>query len=141
MVIGYIMKKQEMTFDEALSYVQERRPVVAPNEAFLEQLRRYDQILAKLRADKPEDFNRPGSSHFPIVGPTLHARVGPELALTRAVTIPSEGSPSERPLAKDEAVDASARAIGPQLPPHLLKRSLDSDQEVKVQSSPKRGRS
>lgn len=41
-VIGYLMKKNEFSIDEALSYVQSLRPIVQPNSAFIEQLRKYN---------------------------------------------------------------------------------------------------
>jgi protein-tyrosine phosphatase len=41
-VIGYLMRKNEFTFDEALLFVQSVRPVVQPNEAFITQLQSYN---------------------------------------------------------------------------------------------------
>jgi hypothetical protein len=49
-VIGYLMKKNEMTLEEALSYVKSIRPIANPNETFLEQLQRYEQLLKDERA-------------------------------------------------------------------------------------------
>lgn len=40
-VIGYLMRKNEFTFEEALSHVQMCRPIAHPNTAFVEQLRSY----------------------------------------------------------------------------------------------------
>lgn len=41
-VIGYLMRKNEFTFDEALAFVQSMRPMVQPNEAFIKQLLTYN---------------------------------------------------------------------------------------------------
>lgn len=48
-VIGYLMKKNEMTLEEALSHVQSVRPVAQPNNSFMEQLRRYEVLLEEQR--------------------------------------------------------------------------------------------
>lgn len=40
-VIGYLMKKNELTLEEALAHVQMIRPVVQPNSSFLSQLSKY----------------------------------------------------------------------------------------------------
>jgi hypothetical protein len=50
--MGYLMKKNEMTMDEALSHLQSRRPVVQPNDAFLAQLRKYESSLNAKRAEE-----------------------------------------------------------------------------------------
>ena len=41
MVIGYLMKKNELTYDEALTHIQMFRPIAQPNESFEQQLRSY----------------------------------------------------------------------------------------------------
>jgi protein-tyrosine phosphatase len=38
-VIGYLVKRMEFTFDEALVFCQTIRPIVQPNTAFIEQLK------------------------------------------------------------------------------------------------------
>lgn len=40
-VIGYLMRKNELTYDEALSHVQGCRSIVSPNTAFAAQLKAY----------------------------------------------------------------------------------------------------
>lgn len=40
-VMGYLMKKNDLTWDEALSFLQMSRPIVQPNESFLQQLKQY----------------------------------------------------------------------------------------------------
>lgn len=41
-VIGYLMKKNEFTLEEALTHVQSCRPIVQPNSAFITQLQSYN---------------------------------------------------------------------------------------------------
>ncbi|KAM8848695.1 protein phosphatase Slingshot homolog 3 isoform 1-T1 [Synchiropus picturatus] len=48
-VIAYAMKQQRWPLDVALSYVQERRSVVKPNEGFLRQLQTYSGMLTASR--------------------------------------------------------------------------------------------
>eukprot|EP01039_Chlorochromonas_danica_P002991 gene2991-3261_t len=40
-VMGYLMKKNDFTWEEALSFLQMSRPIVQPNESFLHQLKQY----------------------------------------------------------------------------------------------------
>ncbi|CAM9948196.1 unnamed protein product [Heterosigma akashiwo] len=51
MVIGYLMKRQGMTYDEALAYVRERRPQANPNFAFESELRKWE--CERIHADPP----------------------------------------------------------------------------------------
>ena len=44
-IISYIMKKRGYSFEQALQYVKERRPVVNPNMGFVKQLRNYSNRL------------------------------------------------------------------------------------------------
>jgi PTH2 family peptidyl-tRNA hydrolase len=45
-VIAYLMKNHRMSYDQAFTYLNERRSgSIAPNEAFIKQLREYDQLL------------------------------------------------------------------------------------------------
>jgi len=41
-VIGYLMTAKQMTFDEAYEFVKEKRPVIRPNDGFMEQLKQFD---------------------------------------------------------------------------------------------------
>ena len=38
MVIAYLMNNYPMSYDEAFSYVQLRRPILRPNSNFIQQL-------------------------------------------------------------------------------------------------------
>jgi hypothetical protein len=46
-VIAYLMKKLNLTMNEAYNRVKEIRPIVAPNLVFMSQLMDYEEILAK----------------------------------------------------------------------------------------------
>lgn len=44
-VISYLMKKHNMSFEEALSHCKKVRPIVNPNQGFIQQLTDYDIYL------------------------------------------------------------------------------------------------
>jgi protein-tyrosine phosphatase len=44
-MIAYLMYKFHYTFQEALEYVQKKRPIVEPNEGFRNQLLRWEEYL------------------------------------------------------------------------------------------------
>jgi protein-tyrosine phosphatase len=44
-VIGYLMRKNELTLEEALAHVKSCRPVVQPNSSFLSQLETFQKLL------------------------------------------------------------------------------------------------
>ncbi|XP_071509345.1 uncharacterized protein [Diadema antillarum] len=48
-VIAYAMKEYEMTLEEALRHVDERRPIIRPNKSFMKQLQIYEGILLASR--------------------------------------------------------------------------------------------
>eukprot|EP00008_Paramoeba_atlantica_P005094 CAMPEP_0201481686 /NCGR_PEP_ID=MMETSP0151_2-20130828/5955_1 /ASSEMBLY_ACC=CAM_ASM_000257 /TAXON_ID=200890 /ORGANISM="Paramoeba atlantica, Strain 621/1 / CCAP 1560/9" /LENGTH=115 /DNA_ID=CAMNT_0047864011 /DNA_START=217 /DNA_END=564 /DNA_ORIENTATION=- len=43
MVLAYLMRENGWSLKETLDYVQEKRPLVQPNEGFLEQLRQFEK--------------------------------------------------------------------------------------------------
>eukprot|EP01113_Clastostelium_recurvatum_P043321 TRINITY_DN7139_c0_g1_i2.p1 TRINITY_DN7139_c0_g1~~TRINITY_DN7139_c0_g1_i2.p1 ORF type:complete len:217 (-),score=7.85 TRINITY_DN7139_c0_g1_i2:116-712(-) len=45
-VIAYLMRYHNMTYDIALEHTRGRRPIIQPNEGFQQQLRAYQQQLA-----------------------------------------------------------------------------------------------
>ncbi|KAL2088281.1 hypothetical protein ACEWY4_015180 [Coilia grayii] len=45
-VMAYLMKQQGWTMEEALAHVRERRPIVQPNDGFMQQLHTYSGILS-----------------------------------------------------------------------------------------------
>ena len=44
-VIAYLMWIQKMKFDDALNFVNSKRPIVAPNDGFREQLKIFEKLL------------------------------------------------------------------------------------------------
>ena len=44
-VIAYLMWTEKWKFEQALKYVQEKRPIVEPNEGFLKQLEIFEKLL------------------------------------------------------------------------------------------------
>ena len=75
-VIGYLMKKNEMTLDEALTYVKSCRPIVSPNESFLEQLSEFESNLNQDReiatADATSDNLGPPNLQVTVdIGPLI----------------------------------------------------------------------
>lgn len=73
-VIAYLMKKNEFSFDEALGYVQSIRPIVAPNVAFIAQLKAYDSQLITNRAsaqDERETADSVKEVAGPAIGPSM----------------------------------------------------------------------
>lgn len=42
-IVAYLIKEKDMTYTEAISYVQERRTFICPNDGFLEQLEKYSE--------------------------------------------------------------------------------------------------
>lgn len=51
-VMGYLMRDNELSVDEALSHVTMYRSQVQPNDAFLSQLRRYEERLLTERQEE-----------------------------------------------------------------------------------------
>ena len=43
-VIGYLMKSNNMSFEEALEHVKKQRPATNPNSGFRDQLQRYSPL-------------------------------------------------------------------------------------------------
>ena len=46
LVIAYLMKRHGMSLDDALAHVRAKRPRIAPNEGFIQQLRAFEASLA-----------------------------------------------------------------------------------------------
>lgn len=94
MVVVYLMKLRSMSFEQALAFVVERRPMANPNESFRQQLQEYGR---RLQRSAPKE-----KSARAVRGP-----VGPQLPPAAAAEGNSGG--------EEHAAD-----IRPQLPPHLI---------------------
>ena len=81
-VIGYLMKKNELSLNEALDYIQSIRSIVQPNLAFMTQLRAYELQLENERnaaAANNSSSSSSSSEHhrFSSMGPSVSA--GPSM--------------------------------------------------------------
>ncbi|XP_023138348.1 dual specificity protein phosphatase 16 isoform X1 [Amphiprion ocellaris] len=85
--IAYIMKKMDMTLDEAYRFVKEKRPTISPNFNFLGQLLDFEKkIKSPIGPDsklKPDGPGLPEEAAGCLEGPG-----GPGLALLEPLTLP-----------------------------------------------------
>lgn len=59
LVISYLMKTKDLTYDQALAYLKKKRPIVQPNVGFEMDLRKYEE---KLHPRSPSRGNSPRRS-------------------------------------------------------------------------------
>lgn len=111
MVVAYLMKQRSMTFEQALDFVVERRPVANPNESFRRQLQEYERRLQR-SVVKDKGVR---SARGPV-GPQRPPAIGPQLP-------PHLRSNKEQPESKEK----EEAAIGPSLPPHLKRQRVPSE--------------
>lgn len=80
-VIGYLMRKNEFTLEEALAHVQSCRPIVQPNTAFLEQLATYqpNEPQTSSGAETSAQVGPRASSQAVDIGPSMGPSVGPSI--------------------------------------------------------------
>jgi len=57
-VIGYLMMKNEFTYNEAFDYVKACRPIIAPNESFITQLIHFESILNERRKIEQHNIDK-----------------------------------------------------------------------------------
>lgn len=115
-VIGYIMRKMEMTYEEALEYVRSIRPVVAPNEAFTAQLKSYEDILRSNR-EKETSSSNSSLDIGPSVGPCMAPSIGPSVG-------PSAG-PEVGPIIGTDV-------IGPDIGPNVTQEEASESDECHI---------
>ncbi|XP_038573077.1 dual specificity protein phosphatase 16 [Micropterus salmoides] len=133
--IAYIMKRMDMSLDEAYRFVKEKRPTISPNFNFLGQLLDFEKKIksphgaeTKLKSlHHPEscsDF--PAQPEDPEPLACQEAPVGPGLALLEPLTLPCvlANAPEERLLA--QALSGLQLADGPE-DNARLKRSFSLD--------------
>ena len=106
-VIGYLMKKNAMSLDEALSYVKTIRPIVMPNLAFMAQLRAYELILNRERESSNESFDKKCSTDIDPPSAINFLDIGPSVG-------PSILQPSESTL-EPSALCTTRLPVGPSL--------------------------
>ncbi|ROL43115.1 Dual specificity protein phosphatase 16 [Anabarilius grahami] len=89
--IAYIMKRMDMSLDEAYRFVKEKRPTISPNFNFLGQLLDFEKKLksdtvVKPRADASDEQKPCGSDLLePLTMPCVLAGVPEEHLLARAL--------------------------------------------------------
>lgn len=80
-IIGYLMRKNEFTLEEALAHVQSCRPIVQPNSAFLEQLATYKPNEPSDNSGTSVQLEPTASIDVvdigPCIGPFVSVSVGP----------------------------------------------------------------
>ncbi|GAB9470628.1 Phosphatase slingshot 2 protein [Globisporangium polare] len=141
MVVAYLMKIQDMSFDEALQFVSEKRPVANPNASFRRQLQEYDQKLRRSATVAGKGKSVIGAAVRGPQGPSLppstdnnksnlkNASIGPQLPphLQR--------KPQEEPKKDDDAtatddVDEPVATIGPSFPPYRKRHRSEDDDDA-----------
>lgn len=55
-VIAYMMKKTNNTFDQVYTHVKGRRPIVEPNDGFKNCLRQYEAVLIRSCGSVPSSL-------------------------------------------------------------------------------------
>ena len=57
-VIGYLMYKKKMKYEEAYDFVKNKRNVISPNPGFQEQLKKFEEILKENNYILPDNINK-----------------------------------------------------------------------------------
>lgn len=102
-VIGYLMRKNEFTMDEALAHVQMCRPVVQPNSSFLSQLETFQSTL--LSSSEPAQDSKSSETA------TVEISIGPCMPQAAATV-------------------AAVEVVGPAIPPNVVSPNLPTEIEV-----------
>ena len=55
MVIAYIMAKQRKTYEQAHKALKDKRPIIKPNDNFIEQLMKFEIQLIKFTIESSDD--------------------------------------------------------------------------------------
>jgi len=145
-VIGYLMRKNGFTCDEALAHVQSCRHVVNPNDSFLTQLKRYEKLLREreqLANEEKQKYDLQsslgGRSKLgsvstvcgPDIGPSACGPVGPDIGPSACEPVGPDIGPSAcGPVGPDtdSYVDVDAD-IGPNIGP-CKEKSIGSINEL-----------
>ncbi|RLN37666.1 hypothetical protein BBJ28_00001921 [Nothophytophthora sp. Chile5] len=142
------MKLRAMSFEQALAFVVERRPIANPNESFRRQLQEYGRRLQRsvptekrARAARgPVGPSRPPAAAADgeeAGGVSIGPQLPPHLARTReksplAADVPTAKPPEQKKkdTEQDDVVDEKVVVIGPSLPPCLKRRRVDSEDDA-----------
>jgi hypothetical protein len=141
-VIGYLMRKNEFTFEEALAHVQSCRPIVQPNTSFVAQLLTY----------QPHGATEASAGENISVGPELGPQLGPSTSSAVAVEINRkgieiqggavEGTATDIAVEVESAAAAGAPILEEQAPAERVRSGCDGvdAEEVAVETLTKRAR-
>ncbi|RLN95201.1 hypothetical protein BBJ28_00005108 [Nothophytophthora sp. Chile5] len=141
------MKLRAMSFEQALAFVAERRPIANPNESFRRQLQEYGRRLQRsVPTDKraraargPAGPPRPppaAADGEEAGGVSIGPQLPPHLARTREKSPPAADAPAAKPsqqnqdTEQNDVVDEKVVAIGPSLPPCLKRGRVDSEDDA-----------
>ncbi|GLD71104.1 dual specificity protein phosphatase 16 isoform X1 [Lates japonicus] len=133
--IAYIMKRMDMSLDEAYRFVKEKRPTISPNFNFLGQLLDFEKKIksphgteTKLKSLHHQEPDAEAPAHPEDLEPLAcpEAPAGPGLALLEPLTLPCvlADAPEERLLA--QALSSLQLPDGPE-DNARLKRSFSLD--------------
>ncbi|KAG6604580.1 phosphatase Slingshot 2 protein [Phytophthora cinnamomi] len=143
MVVAYLMKLRAMSFEQALAFVVERRPIANPNESFRRQLQEYGRRLQR-SAPKEKGARVARGPAGPQLPPSAKASgdgeeessaaIGPQLpphlmnARKREAEATSVGS-SSKEVVKEVSTDEEKVVIGPSLPPNLKRQHVETNEQ------------
>ncbi|TKS90376.1 Dual specificity protein phosphatase 16 [Collichthys lucidus] len=129
--IAYIMKRMDMSLDEAYRFVKEKRPTISPNFNFLGQLLDFEKKIksphgTECKLKSSSEVPAPPDDPEPPPCPLSEACGGPGLSLLEPLTLPCvlADAPEERLLAA--ALSGLQLADGPE-DNARLKRSFSLD--------------
>jgi Dual specificity phosphatase, catalytic domain len=129
-VIGYLMKKNGMSLDEALEYVKSIRPIVMPNLAFIAQLKAYEISLAKDRENVIECLEN-STTNRPVLEGTAPREIAVEIGPSMGPTPNPSAAGTHDTL--DDTIDC-AELVGPSIGPSTPSEgpAVDSIEETVV---------
>lgn len=55
-VLAYLMKEHNQTLKEAYTFVKDKRPIIRPNKAFVDQLLSYEKSLRGINSIKANEM-------------------------------------------------------------------------------------
>ncbi|KAG7391722.1 hypothetical protein PHYPSEUDO_003797 [Phytophthora pseudosyringae] len=155
MVVAYLMKLRAMSFEQALAFAVERRPMANPNESFRRQLQEYGR---RLQRSAPKDKGAraargpAGPQLPPSAAEERAASIGPQLPphLMRARKVEEAAPASDddnddteersEDAAQGDKKDLEEVAIGPSLPLHLKRPRVQADEAQEGETSTKKKR-
>ncbi|DAZ96519.1 TPA: hypothetical protein N0F65_008070 [Lagenidium giganteum] len=145
-VIAYVMKTLQLSFDDALAMVAAKRPMINPNASFRTQLQQYDRRLRQQRTKAARSEDSSTRSGTAPIGPAARPAIGPQLPPHLRRSEPQEVEPATSKAVESKAdADGASKnvVIGPALPPSLKRRISEEAEssaasEVRAQKKERR---